>query len=155
MATVIQLRHDTTANWTSSNPTLAPGEFGYDTTLGQHKVGNGSTPWLSLPFYGVGVTGATGPARPAGQVLINFGSSWAGTNETKVDISDTNILSTSIPTVSIAAVATSDHTVEDHTYMAAFIHLSCSAPTVGVGFTIYAFSTEKLSGTYTVNYTWS
>ena len=30
MATKIQLRRDAAADWTSANPTLAAGEFGYE-----------------------------------------------------------------------------------------------------------------------------
>jgi hypothetical protein len=46
----IQVRRDTAANWTSTNPTLANGELGIDTTSGGLKLGNGSTAWTSLPY---------------------------------------------------------------------------------------------------------
>jgi len=46
----IQLRRDTAANWTSANPTLASGEFGYETDTGNFKIGNGSTAWNSLNY---------------------------------------------------------------------------------------------------------
>ncbi len=48
MTAKIQIRRDTTANWSSGNPALAAGEIGYDTTLGQVKVGDGSTAWNTL-----------------------------------------------------------------------------------------------------------
>lgn len=48
--TRIQVRRDTTANWASSNPVLASGEIGYDTTLGKGKVGNGTSTWSQLNF---------------------------------------------------------------------------------------------------------
>lgn len=54
MAVRLNLRHDTTANWTSSNPVLAQGEIGVDTTLRRAKVGDGTTAWNSLAF-GLGV----------------------------------------------------------------------------------------------------
>lgn len=54
MATRIQLRRDTTANWASSNPTLASGEIGIDTTLNIFKIGNGSTAWNSLAAFSGG-----------------------------------------------------------------------------------------------------
>lgn len=47
---VIQLRQDTAANWTSNNPTLALGEQGYETDTGAIKVGDGSTAWTSLGY---------------------------------------------------------------------------------------------------------
>ena len=44
------VRRDTAANWTSTNPTLASGEFGYETNTGKFKIGNGSTAWTSLAY---------------------------------------------------------------------------------------------------------
>lgn len=48
VGTRIQIRRDTAANWSSTNPTLAAGEMGYDTTNGVLKVGDGATTWNSL-----------------------------------------------------------------------------------------------------------
>ena len=50
MATQIQLRRDTAANWTSANPTLAAGELGLETDTTYYKIGNGSTAWASLAY---------------------------------------------------------------------------------------------------------
>lgn len=52
MTTKIQLRRDTAANWTSVNPTLASGEVGYETNTGKFKIGNGSTAWSGLDYFG-------------------------------------------------------------------------------------------------------
>ena len=46
----MQQRRDTAANWTSADPTLLSGEFGYETDSGKFKVGNGSTAWTSLSY---------------------------------------------------------------------------------------------------------
>jgi len=46
----MQQRRDTAANWTSANPTLLNGEFGYETDTGKLKVGDGSTAWSSLAY---------------------------------------------------------------------------------------------------------
>lgn len=43
-------RRDTAANWTAANPTLASGEFGYETDTGKLKLGDGATAWNSLPY---------------------------------------------------------------------------------------------------------
>jgi hypothetical protein len=51
MATRIQLRRDTAANWTSEDPTLAQGELGYETDTGKLKLGDGLTAWTSLDYY--------------------------------------------------------------------------------------------------------
>jgi microcystin-dependent protein len=50
MALKLQLRRDTSANWSASNPVLAEGEIGIDTTLREAKVGDGSTAWSSLAY---------------------------------------------------------------------------------------------------------
>lgn len=50
MATRIQLRRDTAANWTSANPTLTAGEEGFETDTGKRKIGDGSTAWTSLKY---------------------------------------------------------------------------------------------------------
>lgn len=75
--TVIKVRRDTAANWTSVNPTLASGEIGFETDTNQLKVGNGSNAWTVLP-YASGAGGAsveiseTAPADPTeGDVWFN------------------------------------------------------------------------------------
>jgi hypothetical protein len=57
MATKIQFRRDTSANWSNSNPTLSQGEPGFDLDRGLIKVGNGTDTWANLAFQGTGVTG--------------------------------------------------------------------------------------------------
>lgn len=55
--TQIQTRRGTAASWTSTNPTLASGEFGFETDTGRFKIGNGSTAWNSLAYNaGAGTT---------------------------------------------------------------------------------------------------
>jgi hypothetical protein len=48
--TKIQIRRDTASNWTSTNPTLASGEIGFETNTNKLKIGNGSTAWTSLAY---------------------------------------------------------------------------------------------------------
>ncbi len=50
MATRIQVRRGTTSQWNTANPTLEEGEIGYNSTLGQMKIGDGSTAWSSLYY---------------------------------------------------------------------------------------------------------
>jgi hypothetical protein len=50
MATQIQLRRDTAANWTSINPVLLMGELGYETDTNKFKVGDGTTVWNSVRY---------------------------------------------------------------------------------------------------------
>lgn len=67
MATQIQLRRGTAANWTSVNPTLAIGEMGLETDTGKFKVGTGVAVWTALP-YASGIQGPTGPTGATGAV---------------------------------------------------------------------------------------
>jgi hypothetical protein len=65
VVTQIQVRRGTAAQWTSTNPTLAAGEFGFETDTNKLKCGNGSTAWSSLPYINndgdiTGVTAGTG-----------------------------------------------------------------------------------------------
>jgi|688.fasta_scaffold11530_18 hypothetical protein len=48
--TIIQLRRDTAANWTTTNPVLAAGETGFETDTDLFKIGDGTTTWTSLPY---------------------------------------------------------------------------------------------------------
>jgi hypothetical protein len=50
VVTQIQVRRGTASQWTSANPTLAAGEWGYETDTGLTKIGNGSTAWASLAY---------------------------------------------------------------------------------------------------------
>ena len=63
--TEIQLRRDTAANWTASNPILASGEIGIETDTKRNKLGDGVSVWSVLPYWMMPVAtlaGATGAA---------------------------------------------------------------------------------------------
>lgn len=64
VVTQIQVRRGTASQWTSTNPTLAAGEWGFESDTGKVKIGNGSTAWNSLGYTGAGdiegVTAGTG-----------------------------------------------------------------------------------------------
>jgi len=47
----IQLRRDTAANWTSSNPVLRAGEVGIETDTLKFKIGNGTSTWTQITGY--------------------------------------------------------------------------------------------------------
>ena len=51
MATRMQQRRGTAAQWTSANPVLAAGEIGFETDTNKFKIGNGSTAWTSLSYF--------------------------------------------------------------------------------------------------------
>lgn len=61
---LLQLRHDTEANWTSKNPVLLAGEMAISTDKnGQYKVGNGTSTWSQLEYNKIPWTSVTG--RPS------------------------------------------------------------------------------------------
>jgi hypothetical protein len=82
---LIQLRRDTAANWTSTNPTLASGEMGFETDTGKFKIGTGSTAWSSLLYTtdASDITGATLASNVTGSSLTSVGTlgSLAVTND--------------------------------------------------------------------------
>jgi hypothetical protein len=59
MATKIQVRRDTAANWTANDPTLSDGEIGFETDTGLFKIGKSNTAWTSLDY--AQVAGPDGP----------------------------------------------------------------------------------------------
>jgi hypothetical protein len=63
----IQKRRDTAANWTSVNPVLAQGEEGIELDTGKAKLGNGTTPWNTLPYQTLGITPSLIGAATAAQ----------------------------------------------------------------------------------------
>lgn len=58
--TRILLRRDTPSGWATKNPVLGPGEMGYEIETGRLKIGDGVTPWNSLPYYIGNGSGANG-----------------------------------------------------------------------------------------------
>ena len=50
MAVRIQMRRGSTSDWNTADPILNEGEIGYNTTLGQIKIGDGATAWSSLDY---------------------------------------------------------------------------------------------------------
>jgi hypothetical protein len=102
MAYRIQIRRDTSSNWTSNNPILLQGEFGYELNTGYAKIGDGQTAWTALDYFGgtgptgstglTGVTGATGSGVPAGgsagQFLVKVSNSDYDTDWTSSLVSD-------------------------------------------------------------------
>jgi hypothetical protein len=96
MPTKIQLRRDTAADWTSNNPTLAAGEFGWESDTNRFKIGTGSAAWNSLEYADtlktlgdIAVTGSTISAPSNGDLTLTTSGSG------KVNISDAYTLPSS------------------------------------------------------------
>jgi hypothetical protein len=118
-------------------------------TIRKPLIVNSDGIWSELPS-GDSISGL----NTSGTTIIDFGPS--GTNETSVAVTgQTSIQTSSIASAWIAAEATVDRTVNDHSYAALFIALTCDTPVAGVGFTILGRSTEQMTGSYTVRWSWS
>jgi hypothetical protein len=91
-----------------------------------------------------------------GTATIDFGSG-GGTNEASVAVTgQASILGTSKAEAYIMADDTSvSHTASDHRYVGLFMSLTCGTPVAATGFTIYARSSEKLTGTFSLRYVWA
>ena len=76
MASKIQIRRDTAANWTATNPTLAQGEPGLETDTNRVKYGDGTTQWNSLDYSaasGGGLTEADATTHPVWIAVNDIG----------------------------------------------------------------------------------
>lgn len=51
MATRMQQRRGTTAQWASTNPILAAGEIGFESDSGKFKIGDGVNHWADLTYF--------------------------------------------------------------------------------------------------------
>lgn len=111
MATKIQLRRDTAANWTSTNPVLSAGEIGVELDTLRLKCGDGTTAWVSLAYTTSGGTGSVGGVTvsgtaSAGQTLVaSSGSSASWATPSAGAISGVTVSGT--PVAGQALVATS------------------------------------------------
>jgi hypothetical protein len=125
VVTQIQVRRGTASQWTSTNPTLAAGEFGFETDTNKLKCGNGSTAWNSLAYINNDgdITGVT-----AGTGLSGGGTS--GTVTVSIDTSVTADLSTA-------------QTLTNKTLTAPVINLALNAQT-GTTYTFVAGDNGKL-----------
>lgn len=89
-----------------------------------------------------------------GSATIDFGSG-DGSNEASIAITgQTTILSTSYCEAFQMAEVSGSHTVNDAAYASLFIYLTCGVPTASTGFTIYAKSTQKMTGTFLIRWVW-
>jgi len=92
VVTQIQVRRGTASQWTSANPTLASGEWGFESDTNKVKIGNGSTAWNSLGYTGAGtVTSITAGTGLSGGTITSTGTIAIDT-ATTVDVSTAQTL---------------------------------------------------------------
>jgi hypothetical protein len=129
VVTQIQIRRGTAAQWTSANPTLASGEFGYETDTGKFKIGDGSTAWNSLSYKAAGtVTSITAGTGLSGGTITTSGTIAIDT-ATTVDVSTAQTLT--------------NKTLTSPTLNAPLINLSLNAQT-GTTYTFVLADNGKL-----------
>lgn len=94
-------------------------------------------------------------ASGTGTATLDFGAH-PGANETFTAVAAAEITAAAKVEAWVMADDTSaDHTASDHRYFPLFAALTCGTPTTGVGFTIHARSTEKLTGEWSVRFVWA
>lgn len=94
-------------------------------------------------------------ASGTGTATIDFGAH-PGANEASASVAAAEITAAAKVEAWVMADDTSaDHTASDHRYFPTFAALTCGTPTAGVGFTIYAHSTQKLTGEWSVRFVWA
>lgn len=53
--TRIQIRNDLAANWTQKDPVLLKGEMGVETDTRKIKIGDGTSSWSALEYFGANI----------------------------------------------------------------------------------------------------
>lgn len=107
MPTKIQLRRDTAADWTSNNPTLSAGEFGWESDTNRFKIGTGSTAWNSLSYSDtlktlgdISVTGSTISAPSNGDLSLTT-SGTGNVNVGEITVRGTTLSSSDSSSINI------------------------------------------------------
>lgn len=84
-----RLKRDLAATWTSNNTVLLDSEIGYETDTSKIKIGDGTTPWVSLAYWGnpsgSGGTDLTSKNAGAGIDISEFQPTTGGGDGTSGD----------------------------------------------------------------------
>jgi hypothetical protein len=116
VVTQIQVRRGTASQWTSTNPVLASGEWGYETDTGKVKIGNGSSAWNALSYTGTGtVTSVTAGTGLSGGTITSTGTIAIDT-ATTVDVSTAQTLTNKTLTAPIINLALNAQTGTTYTF---------------------------------------
>lgn len=128
---------------------LNQGEIYLVTDEDRLAVGKDSSTAITL----ANLSDAGGSTKGSGTATLDFST---GSNEASVVVTgQTGILATSSVYLTVSADATSaSHTANDHKYFLQFCSLTNNTPTANTGFTIFARSVHKLSGTWTISFSW-
>ena len=84
MATRMQQRRGTAAQWTSANPVLNAGEMGWESDTNKFKIGDGTNHWANLDYF----SDINSTVNPAFGSSITFEGATANDFETTLAITD-------------------------------------------------------------------
>jgi hypothetical protein len=118
VVTQIQVRRGTASQWTSTNPVLASGEWGYESDTGKVKIGNGSSAWNSVGYTGAAtgtVTSITAGTGLSGGTITSTGTIAIDT-ATTVDVSTAQTLTNKTLTAPVINLALNAQTGTTYTF---------------------------------------
>ena len=84
MATRMQQRRGTAAQWTSANPVLNAGEMGWESDTNKFKMGDGTNHWADLDYF----IDSNSTVNPAFGTSIVFEGATADSYETTLQVTD-------------------------------------------------------------------
>jgi len=107
--TVIKVRRDTAANWTSTNPVLAAGEMGLEADTDLFKFGNGTSTWAELVYPAASTTtylvrNNTGSTIPKGTLVAASGAEPSG----RIDVAPFEVTGLEDSELRVMGVATAN-----------------------------------------------
>ena len=107
MATRMQQRRGTAAQWTAANPTLAAGEIGFETDTNKFKIGNGSSNWAALQYFAntAGLEALLNDGAPAALNTLNEIAAAINDDPTFFTTVGTNLTNHQNDTTSIHGIA--------------------------------------------------
>ena len=114
MATRMQQRRGTAAQWTSANPVLAAGEIGFETDTNKFKMGDGVNTWSNLTYFidEDGVAGSLGDyveVASLGDIVATLGEDGKLTStQIPASLASTTYVDTAISNLIDAAPAALD-----------------------------------------------
>jgi hypothetical protein len=84
MATRMQQRRGTAAQWTSANPVLNAGEIGWESDTNKFKIGDGTNHWANIDYF----IDANSTVNPSFGTSIVFEGATADSYETTLQVTD-------------------------------------------------------------------
>lgn len=102
---IVEVASGTAANFTSENPTLNEGEWGYETDTKFTKIGDGSTAWNSLDYQ-------PNPAEVDGKAgLSTYSTGWVSNSDwTNVELAVNHALATDLSDLIVKFFISTDGT---------------------------------------------